>query len=117
MRPEGHLRPAETMVECREDEQGEEAYEQDGRDDLLQHGLLGSRAGLVAPLHKRRVCDGEVDPEEADRDHKDHSKDPSLPDLDPFEWFSVILRAKLKQTAPAPDVVVDQIPPVRRIGV
>ena len=28
-------KPAEATVECREDEQGEEACERDGRDDLL----------------------------------------------------------------------------------
>src|SRR5215472_6237711 len=67
------------MVKCREDEQGEEACERDGRDDLLQRGLLGIRAGLLAPLDERRVFDGEVDPEDADRDHEDHNKDPGLP--------------------------------------
>ncbi len=33
------------------------------------------------------------------------------------KWVSRIFRAKLKQIGQAPDVVTDQIPPVRRIGV
>jgi len=41
--------------------------------------LLGSRAGLLAPLDERRVFDGELDSENVDRDHKDHAKDPGLP--------------------------------------
>jgi hypothetical protein len=50
-----------------------------GHDDLLQRGWLGSRADLLAPLDERRVRDGEVDPEDTDRDHKDQKKDPGLP--------------------------------------
>jgi hypothetical protein len=36
---------------------------------------------------------------------------------EPIFWFSVIFRAKFKQSEPAPDVVTAQIQPARTLGV
>lgn len=77
--PPRHVRPAEAMVERRDEDEQEESREGEPHDDALRRLLFVPGAGLHAPPQQFRIVHGEVDGKCRRGGNEDSGVDPALP--------------------------------------